>query len=470
MLRAGRCGRALRPRGGGGAAAGGTPRWLRRLLRTAPPRRASDLLGVLGRALGQLGQGLREQLPGGSWEPLERGQRLPPEQADVLVVGGGVLGWSVAYWLKALEGAHRWQQGMRVLVVERDPTYARASSVLSIGGIRQQFSLPENIRMCRFSAAFLRTINEHLGVPGEPAIDLQFNPSGYLFLASEQGAATLQENVRLQRDEGAHVSLLSPARLKEKFPWVNVDGVALASHGLEDEGWFDPWSLLGAFRRKAVSLGVHSCVGEVKSFVTSSSSSTSTATGRPEPMSRIRYVNVHMPDSREYQPVACALVVNAAGAWAGHLADLAVPPGAEPPPRLPVEPRKRFVYVWHCPDGPGLDCPLLVDTSGAYFRREGIAGNYLGGISPSEEEEPDIGDLEVDHGFFQDKLWPKLAHRVPVFASLKVKSAWAGYYDYNTFDQNAVDPGRRTAPGEEHHLSAPPSPPTPPQHPAATPQ
>ncbi|XP_064380423.1 FAD-dependent oxidoreductase domain-containing protein 1 isoform X2 [Dromaius novaehollandiae] len=284
--------------------------------------------------------------------------------------------------------------------------------------------------MSRFSASFLRSINEHLGVPDEPPIDLQFNPSGYLFLASERGAATLEHNVRVQREEGVQVALLSPAQLQEKFPWVNVDGVALASYGLEGEGWFDPWALLGAFRRKATSLGVYSCVGEVKSFVMSSENEV-TAQGQSEPVSRIKYVNVHAPDSREYQPVACAIVVNAAGAWAGQLARLA---GAE----LPVEPRKRFVFVWHCPEGPGLECPLLVDTSGAYFRRDGIAGNYLGSISPAEEDEPDTGDLEVDHSFFEEQVWPKLAHRVPAFASLKVRSAWAGYYDYNTFDRNGL--------------------------------
>ncbi|XP_025893925.1 FAD-dependent oxidoreductase domain-containing protein 1, partial [Nothoprocta perdicaria] len=185
----------------------------------------------------------------------------PPDEADVVVVGGGVTGWSVAFWLKTLEGAGG---AMRVLVVERDPTYSQASTVLSVGGIRQQFSLPENIRLSRFSAAFLRDINEHLGVPGEPPVDLQFNPSGYLFLASEQGAAALQDNVRLQREEGARVALLSPAQLRAKFPWLDTRGVALASYGLEDEGWFDPWALLQALRRKALALGALACVGDVR--------------------------------------------------------------------------------------------------------------------------------------------------------------------------------------------------------------
>ncbi|NXC53231.1 FXRD1 protein, partial [Aleadryas rufinucha] len=404
----------------------------------------------------------------------------PPDEADVVVVGGGVVGWSVAYWLKVLEGWRR-QHGMRVLVVERDPTYSRASTVLSAGGIRQQFSLPENIQMSRFSASFLRDINvcgviwagrefgesspltvvpvslqEHLGVPNEPPIDIQFQPSGYLFLASPESAAALEATVQLQRDEGAQVALLSPTQLKAKFPWINTEDVAVASYGLEDEGWFDPWTLLNAFRRKATSLGVQSCSGEVRA-----SHECPAPPGTRDPRSVPS--QIYMPDSLEYQPVACAIVVNAAGAWAGKLLEAdGLPRGLCRPP-LPIQPRKRYVFYWHCPNGPGLSCPFLVDTSGAYFRRDGFAGNYLGGMSPPEvspwgplrsftplsfirlpefilfqEEEPDPSDLSVDHHYFQEQLWPRLARRVPAFESLRVRGSWAGYYDYNTFDQNGV--------------------------------
>ncbi|NXA06675.1 FXRD1 protein, partial [Sapayoa aenigma] len=380
----------------------------------------------LGQTLGRLGQALRDQLPAagsavGGWTPPGiLPDPRPPDEADVVVVGGGVVGWSVAYWLKMLEGRYR-RHGMRVLVVERDPTYSKASTVLSVGGIRQQFSLPENIQMSRFSASFLRDINEHLWVPNEPPIDIQFQPSGYLFLASPEGAAELEATVQLQRKEGAQVALLSPTQLKEKFPWINTEDVAVASYGLEDEGWFDPWTLLNAFRRKATSLGVYSCSGEVRGE--------ERAVGHSE---------IHMPDSLEYQPVACSIVVNAAGAWAGKLLEADGLPEELCQPPLPIQPRKRYVFSWHCPDGPGLSCPFLIDTSGAYFRRDGIAGNYLGGMSPPEEEEPDPSDLSVDHGYFQEQLWPRLARRVPAFEALRVRASWAGYYDYNTFDQNGV--------------------------------
>ncbi|XP_027733405.1 FAD-dependent oxidoreductase domain-containing protein 1 [Vombatus ursinus] len=376
--------------------------------------------------------------PGGSWEPFSNTSHLPPEHADVVIVGGGVIGWSVAYWLKRLEAR---KNAIRVLVVERDPTYSKASTVLSIGGIRQQFSIPQSVQLSLFSVEFLRNINEYLAVPDEPPLDIQFCPSGYLMLASEGNASEMECNVKMQRQTGAKVCLLSPEQLKNKFPWINTEDVVLASYGLENEGWFDPWCLLQGLRRKALSMGVYHSYGEVTELV-SSVRPMVTSRGEQVNIKRIYEVHVKMNNSLEYQPVECAIVVNAAGAWSGQLAELAGigigPPGTLQGTRLPVEPRKRYVYVWHCPQGPGLEAPLIIDISGVYFRREGLGGYYLGGCSPMEEDEPKTQDLEVDHDFFQKKIWPHLTHRVPAFNSLKVRSAWAGYYDFNTFDQNGV--------------------------------
>ncbi|NXW94682.1 FXRD1 protein, partial [Alopecoenas beccarii] len=389
----------------------------------------------LDQMLGRLGRTLKSQFPSlhgkeGGWIPPGTPLQRPPlpEEADVVVVGGGVLGWAAAFWLKALEGR---RHGMRVLLVERDPTYSQASTVLSAGGIRQQFSLPENIRMSQFSAKFLRNINEHLGVPNEPPIDIQFQPSGYLFLAPHHGAEKLEATVQLQRDEGVQVALLSPTQLKEKFPWIDTQDVAVASYGLEDEGWFDPWTLLSAFRRKALSLGVLSCTGEVR--VRGPPGVGPYGLCDPPQFAVCAAPQIHMRDSREFQPVACAIVVNAAGAWAGELLRV----GGLPGPPLPIQPRV-YIFSWHCPNGPGFSCPFLVDTTGTYFRRDGIAGNYLGGMSPPEEDEPDPSDLSVDYEFFQERVWPRLAQRVPAFASLRPGGAWGGYYDFNTFDQNGV--------------------------------
>ncbi|KAB1255025.1 FAD-dependent oxidoreductase domain-containing protein 1 [Camelus dromedarius] len=392
---------------------------------------------------------IQSVIPGGAWNPLYDTSHLPPEHSDVVIVGGGVLGLSVAYWLKRLE---KQRGAIKVLVVERDHTYSQASTVLSVGGIRQQFSLPENIQLSLFSVEFLRNINEYLAVVDDPPLDLQFNPSGYLFLASEKGAATMENNVKVQRWAPGVAPRCCPAARTQRFgePGRQLRRQAVLSGSsvwLENEGWFDPWSLLQGLRRKVQSMGVLFCQGEVTRasvvpcFV-SSSDRMETPSGEEVILKKIHEVHVKVDHSQEYQPVECAIVVNTAGAWSGQIAELAGigkgPPGTLQGTKLPVEPRKRYVYLWHCPQGPGLEAPLLADPSGAYFRRDGLGNNYLGGCSPTAEEEPDPGNLEVDHDFFQDKVWPLLAQRVPAFETLKVKSAWAGYYDYNTFDQNGV--------------------------------
>ncbi|XP_060765313.1 FAD-dependent oxidoreductase domain-containing protein 1 isoform X2 [Neoarius graeffei] len=340
-------------------------------------------------------------MPSSDWSPIELTRGLPPERADIVIIGGGVIGWSIAYWLKRKLLS---RDSLRVVLVEKDPT-------------------------------------EHLGMLNEEPIDLQFNHSGYLFLASEASAHIMEKNYAIQKELGAEVALLSPAQLKERFPFVNTDGVALASLGLENEGWFDPWTLLNAFRHKAISMGVYQCFGEVTGFGCWTQNA-ETVDGDLLNIKRIKYVNVQMPNSLEYQPVECAIVVNAAGAGSGKIADML---GIGHGPKtsmaaipVPVEPRKRYVYVVHCPDGPGLTCPLLIDYSGAYLRRDCLGGNYIMGRSPEENEEPDCSSLDVDYEFFQEKVWPLLAHRVPVFENLKVSSAWAGFYDYNTFDQNGI--------------------------------
>lgn len=239
---------------------------------------------------------IQSVLPGGAWTQLHDTSYLPPEHSDVVIVGGGVMGLSVAYWLKRLE---RPRGAIRVLVVERDHTYSQASTVLSVGGIRQQFSVPENIQLSLFSIDFLRNINEYLAVVDDPPLDIQFNPSGYLLLASEKGAAVLESNVRVQRQEGAKVCLMSPEQLRNKFPWINPEGVALASYGMEHEGWFDPWSLLQGLRRKVQSMGVLFCQGEVTRFV-SSSNHAETPSGEEVTLKRVHEVHVssqpvHLP-------------------------------------------------------------------------------------------------------------------------------------------------------------------------------
>ncbi|XP_015604103.1 FAD-dependent oxidoreductase domain-containing protein 1 [Cephus cinctus] len=355
-----------------------------------------------------------------------------PNHVDIVIIGGGAIGSSIAYWLKSTA-----QKGLQVAVVEKDPTYSKASSVLSVGGLRQQFSLEENIQMSLFGSEFLRNINDYLGVEGFADVDVQFQPHGYLFLASEAGAETLQTNSKLQNSLGARNVILSPQMLRDKFPWINTEGIALGCLGLEKEGWFDPWSLLFGFKRKALSLGVDYIDGEAVDFIFVNK----TQVVSDDPFfSTPQELVVRLPNGT-MNTISFSIAIIAAGAFSNNIArkaNIGTGKGLLSVP-LPVEPRKRYVYCFHSPDGPGLNTPLTIDPSDTYFRREGLGGCYICGRSPEfAEEEPSIDNLDVDHKFFEEKIWPILAQRVKSFENLKVVSSWAGYYEFNTFDENGI--------------------------------
>lgn len=357
-----------------------------------------------------------------------------PKEVDILVIGGGIMGSSVAYWLK-----QRAPESFSLAVVERDLTYSRSSTCLSVGGIRQQFSLPENIQLSMFSAQFLRNVKRNLSVLDFDPPDIQFQPHGYLFLASEQGVEQMTKNLAVQEEYGAKVELLRPLELKQQFPWLNTDGIALGSHGLENEGWFDPWLLLTAFRRKAVSLGATYLNAELVSFNFGEVRNTVPSAVDEEYYRPVNHAIVKMPDG-ELREIQFAILVVAGGPHSGDIAKM-LRIGSGPgllQATLPVEPRKRYVYVVHCPDGPGLNFPLMVAPDGVYCRREGLGGHFVCGKSPTPDEEPDIGELDVDYSFFDKAIWPTLSKRIRAFDSIKMKTAWAGFYDYNNLDQNGI--------------------------------
>lgn len=326
------------------------------------------------------------------------------EAFDIVIAGGGVVGSAVAYFLKGWVGF-----AGSVMVAEPDPGYERASTPRSAGGIRQQFSTPENIAMSMFGARFVKEAGEHLQVDGEKP-EIAFVEQGYLFLASASGMAILARNHRAQIAAGAEIALLDRHGLERRFPWLNTEGLEGGGLGLKNEGWIDPYGLLQAFRRKARALGVIYLKDRVIGIERSG--------GR-----------VTAARLAERGRTACGALVNAAGVHAPEIAAMA---GLE----LPVRPRKRFVYVFDCRE-PGLArAPLTIDPSGVYFRPEGKS--FIGGVSPPEERDPDCLDLEVEYDLFEETVWPTLAHRVPAFETIKLQRAWAGLYDYNILDQNAI--------------------------------
>jgi FAD-dependent oxidoreductase domain-containing protein 1 len=329
----------------------------------------------------------------------------PSDRADIVIVGGAIVGSSVATFL-----AQRPDWSGRIVVVERDLTYRTSSTTLSAASIRLQFSTPLNIEISRFGIGLIKDLDRWLGVDGAPSPEVDFVEGGYLFLATEAGLPVLRHNHAVQREHDVQVALLDPTELHARFPWMRTDDLAGGSLGLADEGWFDAYALLQAFRRKARSLGVEYVTGEVVSIDHDGSAIS----------------GVRLADGRR---IATDLVVNAAGPRAASVAAMI---GAE----LPVRPRKRFVYHFDCREKLGL-APLTILPSGIYFRPEGES--WISGYSPREgEDDPDTLDLEVDRSRFDDFVWPELARRVPAFESVRLLDAWAGHYEVNTLDHNAV--------------------------------
>ncbi len=335
---------------------------------------------------------------------------------DVVIIGGGVVGSSAAYFLSAPPDFNG-----TIAVIEKDSTYAEAATPRSAGGVRLQFSTAENVLISAFGAAFIKAADEHLRV-GNDGAGVEFRENGYLFLATGAGLKTLLGNQRLQHELGAATQLLNPRELEESFPWLNAADLAGGSFGPVNEGWTDPYSLLQAFKRKARSQGV--------TYISD------TVTGLTRDNRRITGVSLASGES-----IACGAAINTAGTQGRTIAAMA---GVD----LPVHSRKRFIYVFDCRDEIE-NVPLTIDPSGVWFRPEGT--QFICGVSPEEHDDPDSFDFELDYRLFEELIWPTLANRVPAFEAIKLVRAWAGHYDYNVFDQNVIV---GLAPGYDNFLLA----------------
>ncbi len=348
-----------------------------------------------------------------------------PESFDVVIVGGGIIGSCTAHALAAsadFDGS--------VLVIERDPTYAFASTTHATGGVRQQFSTPENIEIGLYGAQVIRQAGTLLEIEGE-APEVGFRENGYLLLAPEDGLDVMRANHDLQCRLGARIDHLDPAALGARFPALATEGLAGGFLGAANEGWYDPYALLQAFKRKARSLGARYLTDE--------------AVGLTRDGKRITGVELA---SGETLTAGC--VVNCGGARdAAKIAGLASV-------ALPVEPRKRSAFVVRTRIEVS-DWPLTIHPEGVWGRPEGGGGfGYLCGCAPPEDDDPAIWDpppgcFEPHHADFEEIVWPTLYKRFPAFEELRLERSYACHYDFNSLDQNAII-GR--APGLENFYVA----------------
>jgi glycine/D-amino acid oxidase-like deaminating enzyme len=322
---------------------------------------------------------------------------------DVVIVGGAVHGASAAYHIAAHPGFSG-----RVLLVEKDPTFAFAASALSAASIRQQFSDPTNIAISLHGIAFLRSIGETLAV-GDDRPSISLVEGGYLFLATEAGLPVITQNHALQASLGADIALFSPDEIGERFPYLELDDIAAAGFGATGEGWFDGYGLMQALRKKAKALGVETLSADVAEIR----------------RDKDRATGVRLADGTVIE--AGTVIVAAGTGTRDLLAPLGIP--------LPVAAKKRCIFTFSCRDRlPGF--PMLIDPSGVYCRPEGEL--FLTGTAPPEDAEGDAADFEVDWDLFEEVIWPVLAARVPAFEAIRPARAWAGHYDMNLFDHNAI--------------------------------
>lgn len=328
---------------------------------------------------------------------------------DVVIVGGAMYGASVSWWLTDCAGF-----GGRILVVERDSSYEFTSTAHTNSCIRQQFSRPINIKVSQFGAEFIKNFRSFMG-GDERVPDIKLQSYGYMYMANTEGfAATLKEALAVQQAEGAGTKFLSCDQIALDYPFYKLDDIVGANHNTLDEGYFDGGSIFDWWKRSGRERGVEYIENEVVLM-------TKNALGTA----------VESVTLRSGEVISCGTVVNASGPRAACTAAMA---GIS----LPVEPRKRYTYIFDAEQPLDQDLPLTIDPCGVHMRTDGAY--YLAGGAADElcEEAVDYDDFEQDHSLWESKFWPALANRIPQFEAIKLINSWAGHYAFNLLDQNAI--------------------------------
>jgi glycine/D-amino acid oxidase-like deaminating enzyme len=278
--------------------------------------------------------------------------------------------------------------------------------------MRQQFSREINVRISQFAADFVKNFREYLG--NDPRVpELALQSYGYMYLAdNEPFAQILRECQEVQARCGAGTKIMTVEEIKRDYPFYNLDDIVAGSHNLIDEGYFDGGSLFDWWKRSAKEKGAEFVGNEVVSMALN-------------PLgTRVESVTLKSGDV-----INCGTVINASGPRAILTSRMA---GIE----LPVEPRKRYTFIFDAEQPLDRDLPLTIDPTGVHMRSDGAY--YLAGCPPDDDPAVDYNDYEQDYSIWEEKVWPVLANRVPQFEAIKLINSWAGHYAFNTFDQNAI--------------------------------
>jgi glycine/D-amino acid oxidase-like deaminating enzyme len=326
---------------------------------------------------------------------------------DVVIIGGAIMGSSTAWFL-----TNNPDFNGSVLVVERDTSYQNSSTAHTNSCMRQQFSTKLNVQISQFAADFVKNLPERIGDERVPAQVIQ--NYGYMYLAdNDDFAKVLRENQKVQLEAGAETQLLGPEEIKERYPFYAVDDIVAGSINLKDEGYWDGGTVFDWWRRSAKDRGVEYVSNEVIAITKNNAGTL---------VESVTLVSGEV--------IACGQVVNASGPRAARTAQMA---GLD----IPVEPRKRFTWIFSALQPLDRELPLTIDPSGVHFRQDGPK-TYLAGCPADPDPAVDYDDFHMDHGRWENRVWPIIANRIPQFEAIKVVTEWAGHYAYNTFDQNAI--------------------------------
>lgn len=299
-----------------------------------------------------------------------------------------------------------------VLVVERDPTYENTSTAHTNSCMRQQFSNEVNIRVSQFAAEFVKNFRAFMG-HDERVPELLLHSFGYMYLANtEEFSQVLQQSQRIQQSLGAGTRYMSAEEIQKEYPFYRLDDIMGGNHNLKDEGYFDGNTLFDWWRRSARERGVEYVSNEVVAM---------TRSGDGKKVASVTLKSGEVID--------CGTVVNASGPRAVRTSRMA---GIE----IPVEPRKRYTFIFDAEQPLDRDLPLTIDPSGVHMRTDGQY--YMAGCPPDVDDAVDYDDFVQDHSIWEEKAWPVIANRIPQFEAVKLINSWAGHYAYNTFDQNAI--------------------------------
>ena len=324
---------------------------------------------------------------------------------DIILIGGAMYGSSIAWWLSrdpAFDGS--------ILLVERDLSFEFAATSHTNSCIRQQFSNTTNIQISQFGAEFINNFQSYFDHdPRVPHIPIQ--SFGYMYLANTAAdAENLRQSQVVQAQLGAGTRHMTAAEIQAEYPFYNVDDITAGNHNTANEGYFDGGTIFDWCKRVAQEKGAEYVQNEVVTIN--------------------RQANrIHSVTLASGETLSCGLLVNCTGPRGAHTARMA---GIN----LPVEPRKRYSFIFDAEQPLDRDLPLTIDPSGVHMRSEGRY--YLAGCPPDDDAAVAYDDFNQDHSIWQEKVWPILAARVPKFEAIKLINSWAGHYDYNTFDQNAI--------------------------------